>query len=1167
MKRICTLVTLFCLFGMFAYAQPTYYMDNLTVDDCKGFLLDSENGDVGGNYDHNENFTFSICIPGVPEITLNFTSFCTELDFDYMRFYDGPDTLSAQIGPVYTGEVEPPPITATSGCLTVNFISDPSVTCTGWFASWCVEPPIPEPVPIETIGTIPCESNSLIITFAEPIPCNEITAAAFSIIGPQSPSVISATPSPCTGGTASTVVLTLDNPISSSGNYTLTYTTIYEDPCTDATPLVSQQNFSVVDCPLSITVTADANPICEGACTFLLVEAFGGGSSTYNYNWNPSLPNSTNVEVCPNISTTYTVTVTDNNGASAVNSIFVEIQGAPTIINNDTTICQSADPFFLTANPVGGTWSANGIDEDSQENGYYDPSLVPYLRDTITYADAAGCSSRIFIDFTPLDQGNDDASCPGEAPFYVSGGLPVGGTWSGLNITTDGLFTPPADSGSFLVTYTHPNGCAGSKWINVGEIEMPALDSICQSTPAFMIPVTPFGGTWAGTGIVDEDTGMFDPEVGIQGDNVLVYTINGCVDSINLIIKAIDAAWDFSACPDQAPFILEGDWNPTGGLWSGAGIIDPLTGLYDPSILPNFTNDTLLYFVDGCIDSRIAYIRQTEIYIEDTIHFCVYDDPIEVSRNVMDYVPCCGIWTGAGMSNLGNNIWQFDPEQAGVGTHNLTYAKNDCSDFMTVMVHASPIISPLTICEGEFPINLVGSQIGIWTGTGIVNNMDGVFDPIIAGVGVHTIYLENTFGCIGQGSVNVTPFMEAVIDEIPDYYCYKDTLINIPTSPAGGQLTINGVTANFFNPASYGEGIYNITYSIGAGQCLSETNVIVEVGSPIVASTTFLLDSICYGNAITIAAEAIGSSSNGQYTYTWTQGLGFGKTHFVDPTNTTTYIVSVADGCSDPATATTTVFVHDQIQTSYTTGPEVCFDESTFATITASPGSNYTYVWDSEPPTIDNTIQSYPTSYNVEVTNNDTGCSIDTEVDLAGYDLITANFDLSPNTADCISTIDPTIQLIDFSVGATGGYWDFGDGSPRVPYVFGESVNHTFPDTVGNYNIILHLENEGDCISEDEVGVCIKADYRIFAPNAMTPNLDGKNDFFQIKGLFIKEIEWQIFDRWGQRLFTGTSLDDTWDGFHKGTRVQVGVYVFIAKYTTKFDNTSQVLKGHITVLY
>ena len=95
-------------------AQPIYYMSNLTVDDCKGILLDSENGSPAGSYDHNENYTFSICIPNVPEITLVFEEFCTEepfmgMIFDYMRFYDGPDTLSPQIGGAFRAPWSRPP--------------------------------------------------------------------------------------------------------------------------------------------------------------------------------------------------------------------------------------------------------------------------------------------------------------------------------------------------------------------------------------------------------------------------------------------------------------------------------------------------------------------------------------------------------------------------------------------------------------------------------------------------------------------------------------------------------------------------------------------------------------------------------------------------------------------------------------------------------------------------------------------------------------------------------------------------------------------------------------------------------------------------------------------------------------------------------------------------
>ncbi|MEL6842779.1 MAG: hypothetical protein AAFP02_06150, partial [Bacteroidota bacterium] len=63
-------------------------MSNLTVDDCKGFLLDSEDGSLAGHYDHDENYTFTICLPGNGTVTLIFSDFCTEVNYDSLRIFD-----------------------------------------------------------------------------------------------------------------------------------------------------------------------------------------------------------------------------------------------------------------------------------------------------------------------------------------------------------------------------------------------------------------------------------------------------------------------------------------------------------------------------------------------------------------------------------------------------------------------------------------------------------------------------------------------------------------------------------------------------------------------------------------------------------------------------------------------------------------------------------------------------------------------------------------------------------------------------------------------------------------------------------------------------------------------------------------------------------------------
>ena len=57
-------------------AQPLYVMQNLTVDDCEGMLTDSEEGPEPGQYNHNEDYTFTICVDQADEIIITFDFFC-----------------------------------------------------------------------------------------------------------------------------------------------------------------------------------------------------------------------------------------------------------------------------------------------------------------------------------------------------------------------------------------------------------------------------------------------------------------------------------------------------------------------------------------------------------------------------------------------------------------------------------------------------------------------------------------------------------------------------------------------------------------------------------------------------------------------------------------------------------------------------------------------------------------------------------------------------------------------------------------------------------------------------------------------------------------------------------------------------------------------------------
>lgn len=87
----------------------------------------------------------------------------------------------------------------------------------------------------------------------------------------------------------------------------------------------------------------------------------------------------------------------------------------------------------------------------------------------------------------------------------------------------------------------------------------------------------------------------------------------------------------------------------------------------------------------------------------------------------------------------------------------------------------------------------------------------------------------------------------------------------------------------------------------------------------------------------------------------------------------------------------------------------------------------------------------------------------------------------------------------------------------------------------------------------------------IFAPNAFTPNGDGKNDFFEIKGLHLKDFELFIFDRWGQQIFASNSVGNMWDGTVNGEPGMPGTYVWMLKIKG-FDRREEFMKGAVHLL-
>jgi gliding motility-associated-like protein len=63
-------------------------------------------------------------------------------------------------------------------------------------------------------------------------------------------------------------------------------------------------------------------------------------------------------------------------------------------------------------------------------------------------------------------------------------------------------------------------------------------------------------------------------------------------------------------------------------------------------------------------------------------------------------------------------------------------------------------------------------------------------------------------------------------------------------------------------------------------------------------------------------------------------------------------------------------------------------------------------------------------------------------------------------------------------------------------------------------------------------------------PTAFSPDGDGINDVFLVRGNGIKEYRINIFNQWGVNVFSSSDIQEHWNGTSKGVKVQPGLYVY-----------------------
>jgi hypothetical protein len=306
-----------------------------------------------------------------------------------------------------------------------------------------------------------------------------------------------------------------------------------------------------------------------------------------------------------------------------------------------------------------------------------------------------------------------------------------------------------------------------------------------------------------------------------------VIDANGCKDSdtIELTVNALPDASLQSAgpyCVSETDKTINPSVN-TGGLFSG-NYVNP-TGTFSPERAGPGLHKVYYTYTDSksCTRRDSTAIRVhplPDASISNVGPYCSNDNKVQLSGRVN----AGGDFSGGSFVTASG---QFDPKVAAAGLHKVYYSftdNNGCSnvDSTEIRVNGLPDASLLSFgpyCRDHDTVHLraATNQGGTYSGGNFVNN-SGVFNPAIAGPGLHTLYYRYTDAnnCTNRDSstIRVNDLPNAAISPTTAVCEDVDTVVILPLANRGGRFyggQLIDSSGHFFAKQS-GPGVHKFYY-------------------------------------------------------------------------------------------------------------------------------------------------------------------------------------------------------------------------------------------------------------------------------------------------------------------------------------------------------------------
>ena len=336
------------------------------------------------------------------------------------------------------------------------------------------------------------------------------------------------------------------------------------------------------------------------------------------------------------------------------------------------------------------------------------------------------------------------------------------------------------------------------------------------------------------------------------------------------------------------------------------------------------------------------------------------------------------------------------------------------------------------------------------------------------------------------------------------------------------------------------------TYSVvgTTSGCSGMANVQVVVKQKPVLSISPASASICVGDSVSL-------NVSGADSYLWNPNSGLNVNNssnvIANPIVSTSYnVVGTLNGCID----STTVFVNVnplpviQITSNITEGCQPLL--LTFAA-NSTPNAQQ-FLWNFGNG--QTSLLPNPTTGYVNAGQYDVSLEI-VDVNLCRNSIVMPQMITVHPKPEIDFTVTPDIGMqqaissfqSSYTQSPATWFWNFGEGNTKL--VTSSQTTHVFE--YGGEFVVTHMvETEFGC--RDTVQKTYIVDLEIVVPNVFTPNADGYNDYFVIKGIeYMPNCHLKIYNRWGRVVYENTEYKNDWDG----SGVAEGTYYFILKLPVK----------------